>query len=134
MSGGATVDARRSGGSGLLEALGDELSKRLRARGDSLEVRQHQKWVAFSSVELRRVFAEVRSHRRDLEAFILPPSEELRNMNGLARSAPPTQGWGWFQSKFRLGDSEDLPAAVDLLLLSYEYRRRMGRGRMRGAD
>lgn len=116
-------------GPALLEALEQSVAEALRRRGDVLEARQRTGWVAFRSRQLQRVFAEVRAHRGDVEAFILPAPHELPRANGLARAAPPTQGWGWFQSKFRVREATALDDATELLLASYRRRWEMGRHR-----
>lgn len=114
-------------GQRLLSGLQDRVRKRLRSMGDVLETKVTPSWVSFRSRNLRRVFAEVRAHCHDIEAFILPPVGSLAGADGIAFPSPPTQGWGWFQSKFRVTRTEELAVAADLLLQSYTLRREMSR-------
>ncbi len=113
----------------LLESLRRQVAFQLEGINDELQVKVMRHWISFRSQRVQRVFAELRPHRRDLEAFILPPVEALEGENGLAESSPPTQGWGWFQSRFRLVREEDVKAATDLVLQSYVFRARMGTSR-----
>lgn len=110
----------------LLEALEERTAKRLRRAGDELQVKPGRHWVAFRSEGLQRAFAELRPHRKDLEGFVLPPPDAADAPDGLAVAAPPTQGWGWFRSKFRIARWEELEAALELLMRSYEFRRKGG--------
>ncbi len=110
----------------LLEALEERLAKRIRRAGDELQVKPMHHWVAFRSKGLQRAFAELRPHRKDLEAFILLPPDLLGASDGLATAAPPTQGWGWFRTKFRIARWHELEAALDLLVRSYEFRKTKG--------
>ncbi len=114
-------------GQRLLGKLQERVRKRLLRLGDELELKAMTSWVSFKSRKVRRVFAEVRAHRKDVEAFILPPIEFLGEADGMAMPAPPTQGWGWFRSKLRITKKEELAAATDLILLSYTVRREMNR-------
>ncbi len=109
----------------LLQGLQAEVARRLARFGDELQVRVMRGWISFRSQHLQRVFAELRPHRRDVEAFILPPTEALDGSSSLASSSPPTQGWGWFRSKFRLSRWEDVEAASDLVFQSYLFRKQM---------
>ncbi len=114
-------------GAELFTGVRDRVAEELLLSGDYLEVRRMQDWISFRSASVKRVFAELRPHRRSLEVFILPPPERVR-LNGLARAAPPTQGWGWFQSKFRVVRAEDIGDAVELLMQSHSYRKEMSAG------
>ncbi|MFQ5837492.1 MAG: hypothetical protein ACE5HJ_01750 [Thermoplasmata archaeon] len=129
-----TSPLERAGTAGwrLFEGLRDDVAKGLQGTSDRLQVHVMRGWISFKSENLKRVFAEVRPHRRDVEVFILPPPEFLERTNGLARSSPPTQGWGWFRSKFRLVRLEDVKSAKDLLMQSYQYRKEMSRRKRRG--
>jgi hypothetical protein len=111
----------------VMRALTEEVEKLLRGAGDQLLASPKTGWVSFKSAALRRVFAEIRPHRRDVEVFILPPVEDLRRPNGLASPSPPSQGWGWFRSKFRVRRVEEVVAAADLLFQSYLHRKEMSR-------
>lgn len=121
-----------SQGQKLLSGLQERVRKRLLRMGDELETKAMISWVSFKSRDVRRVFAEVRAHRKDIEAFILPLVESPGEADGVALPAPPTQGWGWFRSKLRITREEELAVATDLLLLSYTVRREMNRKGSRG--
>lgn len=122
-------ERRHARGPLLLGALTEATAWALRERGDDLEARPRTGWVAFRSRRLQRVFAELRAHRQDVEAFLLPAPEELGVRNGLARLAPPTQGWGWFRSTFRVRAPAEVEEAVALLLASYRRRWQMSQNR-----
>ncbi len=113
----------------LFEGLRRQVALRLEGIEDELRVKVMRHWISFRSRRVQRVFAELRPHRKDLEAFILPPVQALSGENGLAESSPPTQGWGWFQSRFRLVRAEDVEVATDLVLQSYAFRARMNSSR-----
>ncbi len=124
-----------SKGRRLLRKLQIQVEERLRRLGDVLETKATTSWVSFRSKGLRRVFAEVRAHRHDVEAFILPPVESLTEGDGLPVPSPPSQGWGWFRSKFRVTSENELAVATDLLVQSYDLRQEMSRrSSNRGSD
>lgn len=120
------LPAVRERGPDLLRALERAIAGALRVRGDRLLSKDTGHWVSFRSRSVNRVFAELRSHTADVEIFLLPPPEAL-DTNDIATAAPPTQGWGWFRSKFRVKSGAELRAAQVLLLRSYEARRQMSR-------
>lgn len=118
--------SQEANGEALLRNLERKVSRSLEARGDVLQARHTGHWVSFRSRNLKRVFAELRPHTRDVEIFLLPSPEELR-ADGWVAAAPRTQGWGWFRSRLRLTKVTDLSRTQSLLLRSYEFRRRMSR-------
>lgn len=99
---------------------------------DTIDWRRGSEWIAVRSRRANRVFAEVRPHRHKIEVFILPRTKDLRDPRGLARRAPPTQGWGWFRSRFDIVGRRDLSPAARLIRQSYALVLREGnRGRHR---
>ena len=99
--------------------------------GDVIDWRRGSDWIAVRSRRAGRVFAEVRPHRHRIEVFILPRAKDLRDPRGLARKAPPTQGWGWFRSRFDILGERDLGPAVRLIRQSYALALHAGNGRNR---
>ncbi|MFQ5552134.1 MAG: hypothetical protein ACE5EW_00170 [Thermoplasmata archaeon] len=118
--------SRGADGEALLRNLERKVSRSLEGRGDVLQARHTGHWVSFRSRNLRRVFAELRAHERDVEIFLLPSPQELGS-DGRVAAAPKTQGWGWFRSRLRLTKVTDLAQTQSLLLRSYEFRARMSR-------
>lgn len=121
------------------QAIVNELWRRLNAvagtRRDRIEETRGRHWIGWRSARRDRVFAEVRPHRRRVEVFIRPPLRSLRNPGGLARAAPPTQGWGWFMSRFSVSHPRQVGPAFRLLKQSYEWTWKAPngtRGRRRG--
>ena len=116
------------------QAIVNELRRRLNAvagmRRDRIEERRGRHWIGWRSARRDRVFAEVRPHRKRVEVFIRPPLRSLRNPGGLARAAPPTQGWGWFMSRFSVSHPRQVGPAFRLLKQSYDWTWRVpNRGR-----
>ncbi len=91
----------------------------LEGNGGDVRVKVMKHWVAFRSVKKAKAFAEVRLGKRHLEVYILPETSELSDPAGLATDVPPSRGWGWFRSRFRLARADALEPAVALLLQSY---------------
>ena len=89
-------------------------------RGDRVEMRVNRYWIAFRSDRQRRAFAELRPNRRRVEVFILPERRHLADVAGLAKTAPRTQGWNWFRTKFYVIGNGQGRAALSLLRQSYE--------------
>ena len=112
-----------------LRAMRESLTVHAQRRGDRLEVRYKVGWVSLRSVAANRSFAEVRPGKRGIELFLLPPRASLRDPRGLAGAVPPSRGWGWFRTRVKVEDGLAADAAADLLRQSYEYARRMRRGR-----
>jgi len=111
--------------------MGEELSKHGRRKRDRIESKVGDTWISLRSARKGRVFAEVRPLRTRVEVFILPHRRELRDPHGLARTAPPTRGWGWFHTTFDVRSAKDVGRAVGLLLQSYEVAGRPNGGTAR---
>jgi predicted transport protein len=88
--------------------------------GQDVYVKVMKHWVAFRSKKKGKAFAEVRLGKRHLEVFILPPAEELEDPSGLTSNVPPSRGWGWFCSRFRVTRLDAVEGALKLLWQSYE--------------
>jgi len=112
-----------------LRVMRETLAAHAERRGDRLEVRYLAGWVAFRSPAAGRAFAEVRPGKKGIEMFLLPPRSALSDPRGLAAPVPPSRGWGWFRTRVKLEDGFSPRVAVDLLAQSYEFARRMPRGR-----
>lgn len=105
----------------LIEMWHRDLGRIARLTGDRIEMRVNRHWIAFRSNRQRRAFAEVRPSRFRVEVFILPERRNLSDPAGIARSAPRTQGWNWFRTKFRVIGNGHAKAALSLLRQSYEW-------------
>jgi len=106
-------------------------------RGDQVVMRVNRNWIAFRSENQRRAFAEIRPTRHRVEVFILPERRSLSDPAGIARTAPRTQGWDWFRTKFHVVGNGHGKAALSLIRQSYETpvraRHRARRSRQGGA-
>ncbi len=98
-----------------------ELQRMAAVRGDRVEMRTNRYWIAFRSEKQRRTFAEIRPSRRRIEVFILPEKRALVDPSGIARSAPRTQGWNWFRTKFYVVGNGKAKGALSLLRQSYRH-------------
>jgi len=97
-----------------------ELQRNATVHGDRVEMRVNRYWIAFRSQNQRRAFAELRPSRRRVEVFVLPERKDLSDPAGIARSAPRTQGWNWFRTKFHVVGNGHGKAALSLIRQSYE--------------
>ncbi len=88
--------------------------------GDHVVMRVNRNWIAFRSEKQRRAFAEIRPTRHRVEVFILPERRNLSDPAGIARTAPRTQGWNWFRTKFHVVGNGHGKASLSLLRQSYE--------------
>ena len=113
------------------------LQKVAAGRGDQVVMRVNRNWIAFRSENQRRAFAEIRPTRHRVEVFILPERRSLSDPAGIARTAPRTQGWDWFRTKFHVVGNGHGKAALSLIRQSYETpvraRHRARRSRQGGA-
>jgi len=105
----------------LIQTWHRELQRIARFKGDRIEMRVNRYWIAFRSDKQGRAFAEVRPSRRRIEVFILPERRNLSDPGGIARSAPRTQGWNWFRTKFHIVGNGHGKEALSLLRQSYEW-------------
>ncbi len=114
------------------QAIVSELYRRLEAlaavRMDRIKVKRGKDWIGWASARRNRTFAELRAHRSRVEVFIRPSRRELRDPARLAESAPSTQGWGWFRSRFSVSRPGQIRAAFHLLKQSYEWTLAPGNG------
>ncbi len=100
--------------------------------GDHVVMRVNRNWIAFRSEKQRRAFAEIRPTRHRVEVFILPERRSLSDPAGIARSAPRTQGWDWFRTKFQVLGNGHGKAALSLIRQSYELPSRRASRRRTG--
>src|SRR5437773_9077033 len=89
-------------------------------RGDRVVMRVNRNWIAFRSENQQRAFADIRPTRHRVEVFILPERRSLSDPAGIARSAPRTQGWNWFRTKFHVVGNGHGKAGLSLIRQSYE--------------
>ncbi len=111
----------------LINELFSNLQRVAGARGDRVVMRVNRNWIAFRSENQRRAFAEIRPTRHRVEVFILPERRGLSDPAGIARSAPRTQGWNWFRTKFHVVGNGHGTAALALIRQSYESPPRANR-------
>ena len=97
------------------------LQKVAAGRGDQVLMRVNRNWIAFRSENQGRAFAEIRPTRHRVEVFILPERRNLSDPAGIARTAPRTQGWDWFRTKFHVVGNGHGKAALSLIRQSYEF-------------
>ncbi len=113
----------------IVSQLGEMARSLGRQREDTIRQEVGPVWIALRSTKRDRVFAEIRPHRTRVEVFILPRPQDLMDPAGLARRAPPTQGWGWFRTRFHVSSTAEVSFAFRLIRQSYEYQRRRPNGR-----
>ncbi len=108
--------------------------KRIRAlghaQGDKSREKVSEHWIGWRSTRHGRTFAEMRPLQERVQVFILPPKRSLKDPSRLAQSSPPTQGWGYFLSRFDVRTRDEVEAAFQLIRQSYERgaNGRHGRG------
>lgn len=90
------------------------------AHGDKIREKVSEHWIGWRSTRHGRTFAEMRPLQERVQVFILPPKRSLRDPSRLAKSAPPTQGWGYFLSRFDVRLLDEVEPAFQLIRQSYE--------------
>lgn len=104
----------------ILAALRDRVRTVATRRGDRIVEHAGEHWISWKSEKRDRVFAEIRPLRGRVQVFILPHPRQLRGGAGLAHTAPRTQGWGWFRSRFEVSSMARVESAARLIVQSYE--------------
>ncbi len=101
-----------------------EFRKRIQAlahaHGDKVREKVSEHWIGWRSTRHGRTFAEMRPLQQRVQIFILPPKRRLKDPTRLARSNPPTQGWGYFLSRFDVRTIGEVEPAFALIRQSYE--------------
>ena len=101
-----------------------EFRKKIRALGHAHGDRIHEKvsehWIGWRSTRHGRTFAEMRPLQERVQVFILPPKRRLKDPTRLAKPNPPSQGWGYFLSRFDVRTRADVEPAFQLIRQSYE--------------
>ena len=90
------------------------------AHGDKIREKVSENWIGWRSMRHGRTFAEMRPLQERVQVFILPPKRGLKDPTRLARPSPPTQGWGYFLSRFDVRTLDEVDAAFQLIRQSYE--------------
>lgn len=103
----------------IVVALRDRLRAVAAEREDRIDERMSQQWISWRSRKGNRIFAEIRPSRERVEVFLLPSPRDLRDGSGLAKRAPPTQGWGWFRTRVDLRSIREVASAAALVRQSY---------------
>ena len=91
------------------------------AHGDRIREKVSEHWIGWRSTRHGRTFAEMRPFQGRVQVFILPPKRGLKDPSRLARPNPPTQGWGYFLSRFDVRTVREADAAFPLIRQSYEH-------------
>jgi len=111
-----TSDASRE----IVLALRSRLEATAAERDDRIDEHMSQHWISWRSRRGIRIFAEIRPLRERVQIFLLPPPRNLRDLTGLAKRAPRTQGWGWFRTRIELRSLREVKSAAVLVRQSYE--------------
>ena len=90
------------------------------AHGDKIREKVSEHWIGWRSTRHGRTFAEMRPLQERVQVFILPPKRGLKDPAHLARPSPPTQGWGYFLSRFDVRTVREVEPAFALIRQSYE--------------
>jgi predicted transport protein len=90
------------------------------AHGDKIREKVSESWIGWRSTRHGRTFAEMRPLQERVQVFILPRKRDLRDPSRLAKPSPPTQGWGYFLSRFDVRSLDEVDAAFQLIRQSYE--------------
>jgi predicted transport protein len=90
------------------------------AHGDKIREKVSESWIGWRSTRHGRTFAEMRPLQERVQVFILPPKRGLKDPTALARSSPPTQGWGYFLSRFDVRTLDEVEPGFALIRQSYE--------------
>ena len=88
-------------------------------RDDRIDEHVSEHWISWRSRKGNRIFAEIRPLGARVQIFLLPSPRELRDNSGLAKRAPPTQGWGWFRTRVEVRSLRQVAAAASLIHQSY---------------
>lgn len=101
------------------------------AHGDKIREKVSNYWIGWRSTRHGRTFAEMRPLQERVQVFILPRKRDLKDPSRIAKPAPPTQGWGWFLTRFDVRSLGEVEPAFQLIRQSYE---RGLNGRRAGTD
>ncbi len=90
------------------------------AHGDKIREKVSENWIGWRSLRHGRTFAEMRPLQERVQVFILPPKRGLKDPTRLAKPNPPSQGWGYFLSRFDVRTVLEVEPAFQLIRQSYE--------------
>ncbi len=90
------------------------------AHGDKIREKVSENWIGWRSLRHGRTFAEMRPLQERVQVFILPPKRGLKDPTRLAKPNPPSQGWGYFLSRFDVHTVDEVEPAFQLIRQSYE--------------
>ncbi len=101
-----------------------EFRKKIQAlaheHGDKIREKVSESWIGWRSTRHGRTFAEMRPLQERVQVFILPPKRGLKDPRNLAKANPPSQGWGYFRSRFDVRSVREVESAFPLVRQSYE--------------
>jgi len=90
------------------------------AHGDKIREKVSENWIGWRSLRHGRTFAEMRPLQERVQVFILPPKRGLKDPTRLAKPNPPSQGWGYFLTRFDVRTMGEVEPAFQLIRQSYE--------------
>ncbi len=90
------------------------------AHGDKIREKVSENWIGWRSLRHGRTFAEMRPLQERVQVFILPPKRGLKDPSRLAKPNPPSQGWGYFLTRFDVRTRADIEPAFQLIRQSYD--------------
>ena len=127
------MEVERVRSSGDSQAIVSEFRRRIRALGHAHGDRIHEKagenWIGWRSTRHGRTFAEMRPLQERVQVFILPTKRGLKDPSRLAKRNPPTQGWGYFLSRFEVRTLDEVEPAFQLIRQTYELGANGAHGR-----
>ena len=103
----------------IVVGLRNRLQLAAAKRDDRIDEHVSEHWISWRSRKGSRIFAEIRPLGGRVQIFLLPSPRELQDDSGLAKRAPPTQGWGWFRTRVEVRSIRQVAAAAALIHQSY---------------
>jgi len=103
----------------IVVGLRNRLQLAAAKRDDRIDEHVSEHWISWRSRKGIRIFAEIRPLGGRVQIFLLPSPRELQDNSGLAKRAPPTQGWGWFRTRVEVRSMRQVAAAASLIHQSY---------------
>src|SRR5437899_846038 len=103
----------------IVRGLRNRLQLAAGRRDDRIKEHVSEHWISWRSRKGSRIFAEIRPLGGRVQIFLLPSPRELQDDSGLAKRAPPTQGWGWFRTRVEVRSIRQVAAAAALIHQSY---------------
>ncbi len=116
----------------IVDAFRKRIQGLAHAHGDKVREKVGGTWIGWRSTKHGKTFAEMRPLKERVQVFILPSKRALKDPSRIAKPNPPSQGWGYFLSRFDVRDVHEVEAAFQLVRQSYERGANGHRGNGRG--